>query len=97
MSQRGAEGGFRLAQDPRQVTVADVIRVLDGPLVTVQGQAPEDIDYPGNAEHLGQIWVASRAALRLVLESVTLAHAATGEVPARVGELLESPGAWRRR
>ena len=97
VSQRGAEGGFRLARDPGEVTVADVIRVLDGPLATVQGEAPEDIEYGGNAEHLAEIWVATRAAMRHVLETVTLVHAATGELPAPVGELLESPGAWRRR
>ena len=72
-SQRGAEGGYRLARDPSDITIADVIRALDGPLAEVRGYRPEATTYDGAAEHLQQIWVAVRASLRSVLEKV-LAH-----------------------
>lgn len=96
-SQRGADGGFRLAQEPRETTVADVIRSLDGPLVSVRGEAPEDLDYGGDVEPLRDLWVATRAALREVLEHVTLADLAGGHLPGSLAPLLVSPGAWLRR
>ncbi|NBP51147.1 MAG: Rrf2 family transcriptional regulator, partial [Actinobacteria bacterium] len=71
-SQRGAEGGFRLAMPPSEVSVADVIRALDGPLAAVRGGPPEEVHYSGNAEHLREVWIATRAAVRDVLEHVTL-------------------------
>ncbi|MFM9050544.1 MAG: RrF2 family transcriptional regulator [Actinomycetota bacterium] len=96
-SQRGADGGFRLDRPPAEVSVADVIRALDGPLVAVRGEAPEDVAYRGNAEHLRDVWIATRAAIREVLEHVSLADIATGDLPSGVGTLLETPGAWKRR
>jgi Rrf2 family protein len=96
-SQRGPEGGYRLAAEADQISVADIFRVLEGPLAEVRGQRPEDTAYSGAAEHLQEVWVAVRAALRLVLESVTLAHLLAGELPPAVAELLESPDAWQRR
>ena len=96
-SQRGVEGGFRLAKDPAQVTVADVIRALEGPLAAVRGAPPEDAVYAGRAEHLRDVWVATRAALRDILEHVTLADIVSGEMPPQVLAQLESPGAWKRR
>lgn len=96
-SQRGAEGGFRLARAPSEVSVADVIRALDGPLAAVRGGPPEEVHYSGNAEHLREVWVATRAAVRDVLEHVTLEDIATGDLPGPVNDLLESPGAWERR
>ena len=96
-SQRGAVGGFRLARPPQQISVADVIRALDGPLAAVRGGPPEEISYSGNAQHLSEVWIATRAAVRAVLEQVTLADVASGHMPSDVQLLLDSPGAWERR
>jgi len=96
-SQRGAEGGYRLDRAPSQVTIADVVRALDGPLAAVRGQRPEDIDYRGEAEHLREVWVAVRAAMRDVLERVTLSDVAQGAFPIEITRLLDEPGAWHRR
>lgn len=96
-SQRGVEGGFRLAKDPADVTVADVIRALEGPLAAVRGAPPEDAIYPGRAEHLRDVWVATRAALRDILEHVTLADIVSGQMPPQVLAQLDTPGAWKRR
>jgi Rrf2 family protein len=97
VSKRGAEGGYRLARPSAQIAVADVFRALDGPIAAVRGQAPEDMDYPGAAEHLRDVWVATRAALRTVLEQVTLADVVSGQLPDTARGLLAEPGAWERR
>lgn len=97
VSQRGADGGYRLAIPPDEITVADVMRVLDGPLGAVRSDAPEDTVYTGPAEHLRTVWVATRAALRSVLESMTLADVVAGRTTAEVDALLSTPGAWDRR
>jgi Rrf2 family protein len=96
-SQRGAEGGYWLARPPAEVTVADVIRAVDGPLASVRGQRPEDVAYEGHAEPLQQVWIAVRAALRGVIEHVTLADLASGELPDEVAGLTTDPEAWKRR
>lgn len=96
-SQRGAEGGYLLARPAATVTLADVIRAVDGPLAAVRGEAPEDQAYPGAATEVPRIWIAVRAALREVLEGTTLADLVAHELPAHVGALLEDPEAWRRR
>ncbi len=93
-SQRGAEGGYRLARAPDEITMADVIRALDGPLAEVRGFRPEATTYVGAAEHLQQIWVAVRASLRAVLENVTLTHVINGTFPPNVQELITDPDAW---
>jgi Rrf2 family protein len=97
VSKRGAEGGYRLARPAEQVAVADVFRALDGPIAAVRGMAPEDMAYPGAAEHLREVWVATRAALRAVLEQVTLADLISGDLPQATQDLLAEPGAWERR
>ena len=96
-SQRGAEGGYRLAAPASEIFLADVFRALEGPLADVRGLRPEDARYEGPAEHLRDVWVAVRAALRLVLESVTLADVASGALPEPVTQLLADPQAWHRR
>jgi Rrf2 family protein len=96
-SQRGPEGGYRLARPADEIALADIFRVLEGPLAEVRGQRPEDTVYDGPAAHLHEVWVAVRAALRLVLESVTLADILAGELPTPVAELLATPDAWERR
>ncbi len=93
-SQRGAEGGYRLARDASDITLADVIRALDGPLAEVRGFRPEAAHYEGSAKHLQEIWVAVRASLRSVLENVTLADVATGRLPKQVTKLTSDPDSW---
>lgn len=96
-SRRGADGGYLLARPAAEVTVADVIRAVDGPLAAVRGEKPEDLDYHGPAERLVDVWIAVRASLRSVLEQVTLADLAAGRLPASVERLAADPEARRRR
>ena len=96
-SQRGAEGGWTLARDPGDITVADVIRVLEGPLASVRGIRPHDLASDGVAEPFVSLWVAVRASLRSVLERVTVADLAQGRLPDDVAALLDAPGAWATR
>lgn len=96
-SQRGSEGGYQLALAPEEIPLADIFRVLEGPLAEVRGRRPEDAVYEGSAEHLQEVWVAVRAALRSVLETVTLADVLGGSFPAPVAALLAAPDAWERR
>lgn len=93
-SQRGSDGGYRLARPANEITVAEIFRILEGPLAEVRGERPEDAVYGGPAEHLQHVWVAVRAALRLVLDSVTLADILSGQLPAPVVDLLATPNAW---
>lgn len=96
-SRRGPDGGHLLARPADQLTIADVIRAVDGPLVGIAGRPPESVEFPGTAAPLRETWVAARASLRSVLEAVTLADVAAGALPKVVGELTASPDAWRRR
>lgn len=96
-SQRGAQGGYQLAQAPEGIALADVFRALEGPLAEVRGKRPEDVTYQGPAAHLRDVWVAVRAALRTVLEAVTLADVLSGSLPPQVTALLATPDAWERR
>jgi len=97
VAQRGGEGGYRLAHLPGEVSVADIIRAVEGPLADVRGEPPESLDYPGDSQVLQTLWVAVRAGLRSVLERVTLADLATGELPHPVDALTANDGAWHRR
>jgi len=94
-SQRGREGGYRLALPPSEVSIARVMRVEQGFLAEVHGQRPEDVEYPGAAEPLAQVWVAAREAYRRVLENVTLADVVAGKMPSQVAEMIELESAWR--
>ncbi len=96
-SHRGAEGGFRLARPAEQMTVADIIRAVEGPLASVRGAPPEDAAYLGAAESLPRVWIAVRANLRQVVEQVTVADIAAGHLPAAVDRLAEDPEAWVTR
>ena len=96
-SRRGAEGGYRLARPPEEIALADVIRAIDGPLAGVSGARPETLDFHGATEPLRDVWVAVRAALRGVLEHVTVADVAAGELPVHVRRLLEDEDAWVSR
>jgi Rrf2 family protein len=96
-SRRGQAGGYALARPAEEISVADVIRAVEGPLANVRGQAPESLAYPGSAGKLREVWVALRANIRAVLEGVTLADIARGELPAHVEELTRDADAWVRR
>ncbi|WP_372790699.1 Rrf2 family transcriptional regulator [Paraconexibacter sp.] len=96
-SRRGADGGYLLARPPADVTIADVIRAVEGPLAHVRGERPEEVSYAGNAEPLQQVWIAVRAALRSVLEETTLADVAAGDLPDDVTKLASDPQAWITR
>jgi Rrf2 family protein len=96
-SQRGAEGGYWLAVTPAEVSVADIIRAVEGPLADVHGTSPEAVEYPGPAAALQRVWVATRAALRSVLEEVSLADIVSGTLPHGAERFLGEPDAWSRR
>ncbi|GGZ44419.1 putative HTH-type transcriptional regulator [Streptomyces bluensis] len=94
VSQRGGKGGYRLARPADTIAIADVIRVADGPLVSVRGVRPPELSYVGPAESLLPLWIAVRANVRKILGEVTLADVATAELPDEVQDLAEDPEAW---
>jgi Rrf2 family protein len=96
-SQRGGEGGYRLLPAPDTVSIADIVRAVEGPLADVRGEAPETLDYPASTDVLRMLWIATRASLRAVLENVTLADLASGALPKDVLLYTEQSGAWERR
>ncbi len=94
-SQRGREGGYRLALPADEISIARVMRVEQGFLAEVHGQRPEEVEYPGAAAPLANVWVAAREAYRRVLENVTLADVVAGTMPPQVAEMIELESAWR--
>jgi Rrf2 family protein len=93
-AQRGPEGGYWLARPATDISLADVIRVIDGPLANVRGHRPEALGYEGAAQSLQDVWIALRASEREILELVTIADVASGQLPERVRELTADPTAW---
>jgi Rrf2 family protein len=96
-SHRGADGGFRLAKPPNEITIADVIRAVEGPLASVRGGPPEQAEYGGASAALPRVWIAVRANLRSVVERVTVADVAGGRLPKAIDKLAEDPEAWVTR
>lgn len=96
-SQRGTDGGFRLAREARQITIADIIRAVEGPLATVRGGKPEEAEYPGVASQLPRVWIAIRKNLRSVVEHVTVADLANASLPDSIDVLADDPEAWVTR
>ena len=94
-TQRGAEGGSRLARPAKEITLAEVMRAMEGPLAAVRDVRPEQLSYEGPAEVLPEVWLAVRAALRGVLERVTVADVVSGKLPRPVAKLLDDPEAWK--
>jgi Rrf2 family protein len=94
-SQRGSDGGYWLSRPPSEITVADVMRAVEGPLASVRNHRPETLEYEGLAEPLQLVWVALRSTIRSVLEVVTIADLISGELPASVVEMTKAPDAWR--
>ena len=93
-TRRGASGGYWLALPAEEISLADIIRAVEGPLANVRGEWPEAVEYSGAAEHLQEVWIAVRANLRAVLVSVTLADLVEGELPTPISELTRDPEAW---
>ena len=93
-ARRGAKGGYWLARPADEVTIAEIVRAVEGPIAHVQSTPPEAIEYHGNAESLQKVWIAVRASLRTVLENVTLADLVSGNLPPVVEELIATPDAW---
>jgi Rrf2 family protein len=96
-SHRGVEGGFQLARPADQISIADILRSVEGPLATVRGGRPEDSVYPGAASALPRVWIALRKNIRSVVEQVTIADVARGQLPKRIDQLAEDPEAWVTR
>ncbi|HEX2087826.1 MAG TPA: Rrf2 family transcriptional regulator [Solirubrobacteraceae bacterium] len=96
-SQRGAEGGYWLQRPAAEITLAEIVRAVEGPLATVRGQRPEDVEYGGAAEQLQRVWIAVRRNLREVLEEVTVADLAAGRLPRGVERLAADPESWATR
>ena len=96
-SHRGPEGGFALDRPAAEITLADVIRAVDGPLASIRGGRPEETKYGGSAEPLTRVWIAVRASLRSVLEATTLEDVVKGRLPEPVQALADDPDAWQRR
>jgi Rrf2 family protein len=94
-SQRGADGGYWLAQPAEEISLADVIRAVEGPIANVRGERPEQVEYPGAAGPLREVWIAVRGNLRAVLEKVTLADVAAGNLPDDVSRIAADPDAWQ--
>jgi Rrf2 family protein len=97
LAQRGTAGGYLLARPAATITIADILRVVDGPLAGVRGLSPEETSYPAPAGLLRDVWVALRASMRTVLEATTVADVVAGALPEPVAALLGSPDAWVRR
>jgi Rrf2 family protein len=97
LAQRGGDGGYRLGVRPEDVSVADIVRAVEGPLADVRGEPPEELEYPGEGEVLRRLWIATRATLRSVLEHVTLADLAKGNLPSDIDALTAESDAWHRR
>ena len=95
-SQRGAQGGYRLALHASDISIADVIRAVEGPMAHVRGVRPEMLEYEGEAAHLQSVWVAVRASLRQVLEHTTLADVVNGTLPEHVQALVDEPDSWEQ-
>ncbi|HEU4672742.1 MAG TPA: Rrf2 family transcriptional regulator [Candidatus Limnocylindrales bacterium] len=93
-SHRGAAGGYSLARDAAQITIADVLRAVDGPMANVRGERPELVEYPGPAAPLREVWIAVRASLRGLLEATTIADVVADRLPEHLLELTREPEAW---
>ncbi|EGX57026.1 transcriptional regulator [Streptomyces zinciresistens K42] len=94
VSRRGGNGGYRLARPADAIAIAEIIRVADGPLVSVRGVRPPDLSYTGPAESLLPLWIAVRANVRRILGEVTLADVAAADLPDDVLRLADDPEAW---
>jgi Rrf2 family protein len=96
-SRRGTDGGYWLAKPADSISVADIIRGVEGPLATVRGEPADELDYADDAKPLQEVWIALRANIREILETVTLADVVKGELPGPVRNIADQPGVWQTR
>lgn len=96
-SQRGADGGYWLGKPARDVSIADIIRAVEGPLANVRGERPESLTYPDGTGALQDVWIATRASLRSVLETVSIDDVAKGKLPKKIKDLAADPASWEPR
>lgn len=96
-SRRGSDGGYWLSRGTDEITLAEIIRAVEGPLATVRGEAADEIEYPGGSKPLREVWLALRANIRQVLESVTLADVVAGALPEPIRSIAEHPDASLQR
>lgn len=96
-SYRGPSGGYELAKSPETITVADLFRIIDGPLAAVRGLAPEEVEYVGSVKYISDVWIATRVGLRHVLENISIADIMHGEFDPPIQKLLNEKEAWKRR
>jgi len=96
-AKRGYKGGYWLDRPAEEISIADVIRAVEGPLANIHESAPEDLHYEGPAERLRDVWVAVRANLRGILEEASLAEVSQGKLPWRIDAILNDPEAWIKR
>jgi Rrf2 family protein len=96
-SRRGIDGGYWLAKPADQIALADVIRGVEGPLATVHGEPADELEYTGDLRPLQQVWIALRANIREILEAVTLADVASGDLPEPVLGIASQPDVWQTR
>jgi len=94
---RGNSGGYNLSRSADEIAIADVVRAIDGPLASVRGMAPEKASYKGEISGLTKVWIATRVALREVLEEMTLADILDDDFPNPIAKKLSNKEAWRRR
>jgi Rrf2 family protein len=96
-SRRGSDGGYWLVGPADDVTIAEIIRAVEGPLATVRGESAEEIEYRGGSKPLREVWLALRVNIRQVLETVTLADLVAGRLPEPIRALAEHPDAMQQR
>jgi Rrf2 family protein len=96
-STRGPDGGYSLRREPEAITLGEILRVIDGPLADVHGLRPDEVAYPEGLQHLQEVWVAARSAVRSVFDEVTLDQLVTGEFAPEVSRLFASESAWEPR
>lgn len=96
-SQRGAVGGYTLRRNPEQITIGEVLRAIDGPLADVHGLRPDEVKYPAGLEHIQEVWVAARSAVRMVFDEVTIDQLVSGDFPDEVRRLFDTEDAWTPR
>ena len=96
-SRRGTDGGYWLAKPADEIALADIIRAVDGPLATVRGEPADELHYADDVKPLQQVWIALRANIREILETVTLAEVAGGELPERIAGIASQPDVWQTR
>lgn len=94
-STRGVEGGYTLRRAPSEITVGEVLRVIDGPLANIRGLRPDEVNYTEGLEHVQELWIAARSAVRSVFDEVTFDQLVSGAFAPGIAALFAPPEAWK--